>query len=131
MSKIVAYPAVLDDRENDPGVYTVTFPDVPAAITDGKTLAEALTNGAEVLGLVLYDEEELPVPSPLKAIAAANPDAVVSYISTDLDRAKAESHAPMVKKNTRIPADLAAEAEAQGVNFSATLTMALRELLAK
>ena len=33
MERYVAYPAVLDDTENEKGLYTVTFPDVPGAIS--------------------------------------------------------------------------------------------------
>ena len=43
----VAYPAILDDRENDPGTYTVTFPDVPGAISEGVGIPDALAKGAE------------------------------------------------------------------------------------
>lgn len=131
MAHIVAYPAILDDRENDPGEYTVTFPDVPGAITDGNNIAEALNNAAIALGLILFDAKELPIPSDLKSVQVNHPETIVSYITVDLDAAKRDSHPPMVKKNTRIPADIATQAEERGINFSATLTMALKEALAK
>ncbi len=54
MSKFVAYPAVLDDHENEPGQYIVTFPNVPGAITQGDSLPSALAAASEVLGLMLY-----------------------------------------------------------------------------
>lgn len=38
MSRIVAYPVILDDSENKKGV----FPDVPGAISDGEGVAEAM-----------------------------------------------------------------------------------------
>lgn len=53
--KLIVYPAVLDNRENSDDVYTVTFPDVPGAISEGKGLAQAMLNGSEALGLMLYD----------------------------------------------------------------------------
>ena len=34
--KVIVYPAVLDNSENSDDVYTVTFPDVPGAISEGK-----------------------------------------------------------------------------------------------
>jgi Uncharacterized conserved protein len=64
--KLVAYPAIFDDSLNRPGEYTVTFPDVPSAITDGNNIAEALVNAAEVLGLELYDAKTLPEPTDIK-----------------------------------------------------------------
>ena len=53
----VAYPAVLEDSENDTGTYTVTFPDVPGAISEGVGIPDALAKGAEALELMLYDEK--------------------------------------------------------------------------
>lgn len=47
MSDIVAYPAILDNSENQNGVYTVTFPDVPTAISQGNSVAESIENGSE------------------------------------------------------------------------------------
>lgn len=125
--KLVAYPAILDDSENKPGQYTVTFPDVPSAITDGNTLEEALYNAPQALGLVLFDEKDLPQSSPLKIIQKQYPTKITTYVCVDLDYIKKTSYNPTVKKNTRIPAELARKAEDQGINFSATLTAALEE----
>ena len=61
----VAYPAILDDRENDPGTYTVTFPDVPGAISQGVGIPDALAKGAEALELMLYDEKKPTRSIPL------------------------------------------------------------------
>lgn len=47
-TRYVAYPAILDDSENDHGEYTVTFPDVPGAISEGVGIPEALAKGAEL-----------------------------------------------------------------------------------
>ncbi|AMV69925.1 Phage-related protein [Pediococcus damnosus] len=127
--RLVAYPAILDDSENKPGQYTVTFPDVPGAITDGNNLEEALYNAPEALGLVLFDEKVLPKSSSLQTIQKQNPDKIVTYISVDLDFIRRNSYKPTVKKNTRISAELAKKAENQGINFSATLTAALEEKL--
>lgn len=80
----VAYPAILDDRENVPGIYTVTFPDVAGAISEGIGITDALSNGAEALELMLYDEKKLPNATPLSDVQAENPEAIVSYIMVDL-----------------------------------------------
>lgn len=125
----VAYPAVLDDRENSPEVYTVTFPDVPGAITFGHGLTEALVMGAEALGLVLYDEEQLPEPSTLAKVSEENPGTIVTYIFVDLVATARRVRTPVVRKNTTIPVDLAMKAEEAGINFSAALTEALKEKL--
>ena len=80
----VAYPAIFDDRENTPGTYTVTFPDVPGAISQGVGIPEALVNGAEALAIMLYDEKNLPTISDLSKVKADNPETIVSYIMVDL-----------------------------------------------
>jgi len=85
----VAYPAIIDDRENTPGTYTVTFPDVPGAISQGVGIPEALKNGTEALALMLYNEKKLPEASHLSDVQGNNSKAIVSYIMVDLiDAAK-------------------------------------------
>jgi len=61
-----AYPAVF--REEPDGV-TVTFPDVPEAVTCGGTLAEARTRAADALisALSAYVEDNRPIPKPSAA----------------------------------------------------------------
>lgn len=125
----VAYPAIIDDRENTPGTYTVTFPDVPGAISQGVGIPDALANGAEALELMLYDEKKLPKASHLSDVQADNPETIVSYIMIDLIAAAKKVKMPVVRKNTTIPVDLAEKAEEAGINFSATLTEALKEKL--
>lgn len=83
-SHYVAYPAILDDSENARGTYTVTFPDVPGAISEGIGIPRALANGGEALELMLFDEKELPTASFLSDVQADNPEAIVSYIVVDL-----------------------------------------------
>lgn len=83
-SHYVAYPAIIDDRENTSGTYTVTFPDVLGAISQGIGIPNALANGAEALALMLYDEKELPTPSFLSIVKAYNPESIVSYIVVDI-----------------------------------------------
>lgn len=127
--RIVAYPAILDDSENPKGMYTVTFPDVPGAISQGMGVPEAMANGSEALGLMLYNEEKLPNVSDIKEIQKENQGSLVTMIFSDLDEAKKHVKTPMVKKNTTIPGDLAQKAEEAGINFSKTLTEALEQKL--
>ncbi|GAF40361.1 hypothetical protein FC83_GL003370 [Agrilactobacillus composti DSM 18527 = JCM 14202] len=91
MSRRVTYPAVLSDLENPEGEYTVTFPDVPGAISEGNGVAEATANGALALGLILFDQYILPNATAVRKVQAAYPGTVVREISVDLDRAQQES----------------------------------------
>lgn len=86
---IVTYPAVLDNSENEKGLYTVTFPDVPGAISQGQGVTQALANGSEALGLMLYDVETLPVASALNKVEQDFPNALVMLVSSDLSKIKA------------------------------------------
>lgn len=129
--KVVAYPAILDNSENENGKYTVTFPDVPGAISQGKNIPEAMANASEALGLMLYNAETLPEASDSKKIEKENPNSFVTMIFSNLDEIAKTVKKPTVKKNTTIPGDLAQKAEEAGINFSKTLTEALEEKLMK
>lgn len=63
MTKIL-FPANLTKDEG--GRFSVFFPDLPEAITEGETLDEALYNATEVLTLTLEAraEEGLEIPEP-------------------------------------------------------------------
>ena len=62
-----AYPYVADPQPE--GGWTVTFPDVPEAITEGDTLEEvaAMAEDALVTALSFYTEEGQPLPHPSAA----------------------------------------------------------------
>lgn len=64
MTKI-RYQAILEPQPE--GGFTVTFPDIPEAITEGDTREEAIFNATEALGLCLdvrmEQDEALPKPT--------------------------------------------------------------------
>ncbi|KRK36982.1 type II toxin-antitoxin system HicB family antitoxin [Levilactobacillus parabrevis] len=129
-TQIVVYPAVFI-KDTETNTFTVIFPDIPSAISQADTLGMAMVNAEEVLGLMLYDEETRPVASPLKKIQEDYPRDQVQLVAVDLVKAGKMVSKPLVKKNTTIPADLAREASARGINFSAVLTNALKHELEK
>ena len=61
MAELVYFAALLPE---DDGGYSVTFPDVPGAISQGDTLEEAVANAREALELMLEAdaEEDRPLP---------------------------------------------------------------------
>ena len=65
---VFAYPARLT-RESD-GRYTVTFPDLPDAITQGDDRNDAIAMAAdclaETIGSRVVERADIPVPSPPK-----------------------------------------------------------------
>ena len=62
-----AFPCTLTPNEN--GIYLVQFPDVPEALTDGASRAEALTMAADALAVALagyvLGRRDIPVPGAL------------------------------------------------------------------
>lgn len=61
------FPAQLEGNQKDG--YTVTFRDVPEAVTQGDTLDKAKANAIEALitSMDFYFEDRRPVPTPSKA----------------------------------------------------------------
>jgi predicted RNase H-like HicB family nuclease len=124
----VTYPAVfeLEDSPEFEDVYNVSFPDVPGCLTFGKGIEKAMYMAQDALGLMLYDEDDLPEPTPLKDVQKAYPGQLVNYVGVNLEDAAAKVKVVTVKKNTSIPVDLARRGEEYGINFSALLTRALQ-----
>jgi antitoxin HicB len=62
----LTYPAILKPDPSGPA-FTVNFPDLPEALTDGRSLTEALDEAADCLGEALAGRivrrEEIPPPS--------------------------------------------------------------------
>ena len=121
-----AYPAILDDSENEKGFYTVIFPDVPGAIGEGKGLSKAIASGKEGLEGILIGTDETYTSSPIEKVKNDNPDKIVTYILADMKEANNITKPATIKKNTSIPRDLAIRGEKAGINFSKLLTDALK-----
>ncbi|MDR0875832.1 MAG: type II toxin-antitoxin system HicB family antitoxin [Clostridiales Family XIII bacterium] len=124
----VVYPAVFEpeDEQGFDGVFNVSFPDVPGCLTFGEGLDKAMFMAQDALGLMLYDEPNLPVPTPIEDVKRDYPGILVNYVGVDLREAAEKVKVVTVKKNTSIPADLAKQGEKYGINFSALLTRALK-----
>jgi antitoxin HicB len=95
------YPVIIE-KSNDSSFF-VSFPDIPEALTQGKTLEDALVMGKDALetALEFYFEDERMVPLPSKP----KPDQHVIELSPSL-WAKVLLLNEMVLQNIR-PADLA------------------------
>jgi antitoxin HicB len=128
----IAYPALFEPQPE--GGYTVTFPDLPEAISEGDSLEEARFNGAECLSLVLDvrigQGEAIPLPAGREGMewiepAAATQAALLVHLTreaeqkslTDLARALGTSwpavrrledprHPPTIKQLERAAAAL-------------------------
>lgn len=123
---MLLYPAIF--KHGDTAI-TVTFPDIPEAITQGKDLNEAYQMAIEVLGFALEDYQEYPQASPTSQVQADNPDADVALISIDMNAYLRKYHSKKVRKNVTIPEWLNNLAEEKKLNFSQVLTEALESKL--
>lgn len=123
---MLLYPAIF--KHGDTAI-TVTFPDIPEAITQGKDLNEAYQMAIEVLGFALEDYQEYPQASSTSQVQADNPDAEVALISIDMNAYLRKYHSKKVRKNVTIPEWLNNLAEENKLNFSQVLTEALESKL--
>ena len=121
----VVYPAIFSP-ENE--CFNVTFPDIPEAITFGEGFEQSVQMAQEALGIVIYDQSDLPEPSAQKDIKVAGDDFVV-MIALDLADYRRKFCSKTIRKNTSIPEWLNDLAEREHLNFSQILTKALKREL--
>ena len=124
------YPAVMHP-EGDGG-YSVWLHDISGCVSQGETLAEAVENIKDALGLYYEDAAEgkstLPAPSAPNRVELEGGEfvAVVEFSPSEYLKTRSTK---AVKKTLSIPAWLNSMAEAQQINFSAVLQSALVERL--
>lgn len=83
----------------------------------------------EVLGLVLEDKKDFPATTPVDLLQIRYPDKTVALIGIDLAAYRRKYHSKTIRKNVTIPEWLAELASEENINFSQTLTDALKEKL--
>ncbi|RBR31673.1 type II toxin-antitoxin system HicB family antitoxin [Enterococcus cecorum] len=78
---MLLYPAVFTQGEC---YITVTFPDIPSAITQGETQEEAFEIVQEVLGFALEDYEKHPKASDIVELQKQHPESTIAVIGIDM-----------------------------------------------
>ncbi|WP_028592952.1 type II toxin-antitoxin system HicB family antitoxin [Paenibacillus massiliensis] len=129
MDKFI-YPAIFEKGEVKG--YTVTFPDLPGAITEGDDMEEALRMARECLELHLYgmEEDQDEIPNPTDPTAVLPPKgSFVTMIEVRMGSIRDEMMNKSVTKNVTIPRWLEKEAAREKLNFSQVLQQALKERL--
>ena len=80
MATCYSYP--IDLREAPEGGYSVTFPDLDEAFTDGDSFAEAISEAADCLEEALAGRivrrDDIPAPSPAKGRPTVVPGAILA-----------------------------------------------------
>jgi predicted RNase H-like HicB family nuclease len=124
-----SFVAIFDYSED--GI-SISFPDIPEAISCAKTTEEALKYAEEVLGLCLVsredDEEEIPCPTELENINPEKNQRTV-IITVWMPLARKETKTIYDRKTLTIPHWLNVEAEKAGLNFSQLLQSAIKDKL--
>ncbi|NPV90956.1 MAG: type II toxin-antitoxin system HicB family antitoxin [Firmicutes bacterium] len=119
------YSAVFDHNQDD-GSYTITFPDLPGCISEGKSLTNAFDMAQDALTqwieYLLDEKQTLPPPSDIKTIA------VKSNQFVNLVRATIRDNRA-VRRTVSIPSWLDVKAADAGISLSKVLQEALREKL--
>jgi predicted RNase H-like HicB family nuclease len=119
------YPAIFHRNEDES--YTITYPDLPGCISEGKTLGNAMYMAQSALtqwiGYLTDKKQELPSASPAKKIKTANGD-FVNLIRAEVRDARA------VKRTVSIPKWMDDKVIQSGLSLSRVLQDALGERLA-
>lgn len=124
--------AIFEPGEQDELGYTVTFPDLPGAITEGDDLEQARHNARECLELHLYgmerDGDTIPSPADSRSLIVP-PGAFLVAIDAWMDMFREEMANKSVNKMVTIPRWLKDAGDSHQVNYSQVLQQALKEHL--
>ena len=125
------YPIIIqEDKEEN--CYIVDIPDFDIS-TWGKTIAEAIENARDAIGLagitIEDDGEELPTASELKDVKEENDTDIITLVDVDFEQYRKDNDMRAVKKNCTIPYWLEVKAEKENVNFSAALQLGVKVML--
>lgn len=128
MAKYV-YPAIFHPNQDD-GSITVTVPDLPGCITEGKDLTDAIFMAGDAVSMWLWDAENRheSIPSPSLPPTVTAPE-FVNYVYADTNEYRRKNDSRAIKKTLTLPSWLNAQAEQAGVNFSQVLQDALKDRL--
>ncbi|WP_339838632.1 type II toxin-antitoxin system HicB family antitoxin [Paenibacillus sp. FSL R7-0272] len=124
------YPAVFE--KDEVAGYTVTFPDLNGAVTEGDDLEEALRMARECLELYLYglEEDEEDIPKPSEPVSINLPvDSFITLVEVRMGSIRDEMMNKSITKNVSIPRWLERAAAKEKLNFSQVLQYALKERL--
>ena len=118
------YPAIF--HPNDDGSFTVTYPDLPGCISEGKTLGNAIQMAQRALSQWLeysIDQELSIAPaSQMRDVVTENGE-FVSLIRAEIKSDRA------VKRTVSIPRWMDDQASQMGLSLSRVLQDALKERL--
>lgn len=123
---LFTYPAIFTFEKDQ---YWVHFIDLEGCFSDGETLAQAMENAKEAMGLYLDGLDIYPkCTTDIKNIKLQE-NQIISFVSINLLEYKKKYENKSIKKTLSIPAWLNTIAEKENINFSQLLQKALIETL--
>lgn len=126
MKNVVVYPVVISPLSAD-GFHLVTIPDIDG-ITQGETIAEAIEYARDYIGNAIAFADE-PINKPNTVSFKPKENDIVTLVDVDIEAHKKALDLTPVKKTLTIPSYLNDLGMKQGINFSQTLTDALKDKL--
>lgn len=131
MSTKFVYPAVLSLEKDDTGFdYLIYIPDFDG-YTQGKDISNSIDMARDYIGnmLVEYEKAGKEFPKSNSTKYEIQENEIETLIDVDLRKFKAQDDNKVIKKTLSIPNYLNELGNEAGINFSATLTEALKEKL--
>lgn len=123
---VYVYPGVF--HPNEDGSITVTFPDLPGCVTEGKGIADALYMARDALSLWLDTTELVGDPIPL-ASSMGDVQTVagefVSLVDADTAAYKRQRQSKAVKRTISLPEWMDIRAAEENISLSKELQSAL------
>ena len=127
-NEIYVYPAIFTYEGED---ISISFPDIPEALSCAKNDLEAVKNAKEVLSLSISsreDDNDIPEPTPISKIVLES-NQIICMIDVWMPYYRALIKTAYVKKTLTIPNWLNVIAEHNKFNFSKILQSYLKERL--
>lgn len=123
-----AYPIIMTRGEK---YVVVSIPDFDIN-TQGESYAEAMEMARDAIGLMGIDMEDeheaIPQPSDLQGVSAQD-GSIVTLVDVDFAEYRRRNDQRTVRRNVSLPCWLDAAAEHAGINVSAVLQKALKDVL--
>jgi predicted RNase H-like HicB family nuclease len=115
------FPAILE--QNNDASYTITFPDLPGCISEGKSLGNSLEMAPKALSqwleYLLDENENVPEPSDIKSIVTSKKQ-LTSLVRADIRNNCA------IRRTVSIPEWMDKKASSAGISLSKVLQEALK-----
>lgn len=119
------YPALFHLNQDD-GSYTITYPDFPGCVSEGKSLENALYMAQDALrvwiGYLVDEGESLPAPTQMQQVRP-DPGEFVNLVRAVVQDSRA------VRRTVSIPKWMDDQVSAAGISLSKVLQDALKTRL--